>query len=34
MDIIEKTDYRKASPEAIYEARKIVLLYFSNLPDE
>jgi transposase len=25
MDIIEKTDYRKASPEAIYEARKIVI---------
>lgn len=25
MDTIEKTDYRKASPEAIYEARKIVI---------
>ena len=25
MDTIEKTDYRKASPEAIYEARKTVI---------
>ena len=33
MDNIEKTDYRKASPEALYEARKVVIRMWKSKKD-